>query len=145
MDTVSVTILLEYLYNKFLVTFVLCLMGSFIKETMLLSKKYKKINLRKIMLSGVFSSLIVCVITDYVSMTFAMYSIVCVLFGMWGYRLLLLFLNTNFIKKLVSVILRNVSGPLSKYASDLDESLKDENFTEDGNDNDKSNSDIDTS
>lgn len=145
MDTVSVTILLEYLYNKYLVTFMLCLMGSFMKETMLLSKKYKKINLRKIMLSGFFSSLIVCALTDYVSMTFAVYSVVCVLFGMWGYQLLLLFLNTNFIKKLVSIFLKNISGPLSKYASDLDESIKDIDIDENKNNNDESNTDIDTS
>lgn len=127
MDTISVAILLEYIYNKFLVTFVLCMVGSLIKETMLLSKKYKKINITKVIMSSLFSSCIVCGLVDYVSMTFSIYSIVCILFGMWGYQLLLLFLNANFMKKLVSVILHNITGPLSKYAKDLDESLKDEN------------------
>lgn len=126
-DNISVTVLLEYLYNRFLVTFILCMVGSFIKETMVLSKKYKKINIKKVILSGLFSSCIVCAVVDYVSMTFSIYSIVCVLFGMWGYQLLLLFLNANFMKKFASVVFRNVSGPLSKYANDLDESLKEEN------------------
>lgn len=127
MNTLGVTILLEYIYSKFLTTFIMCLMGSFIKETVLLSKKYKKIHISKVLLSGFFSSIIVCVIADYIEMPFSVYTVVCVLFGMWGYPLIQLFLNANFIKKLLAIVLKNVSTPLSKYAEDLSESIEEIN------------------
>lgn len=141
MDSISITLLLDYIYNKYLVTFVLCLMGSFVKELGVVSKNSTKINISRTFVSGLFPSLIICAITDHVEMTFSVYVVVCALCGMWGSYLVQLFLNVNFIKKLLSIVLKNITGPLSKYAADLDETLKQQELdksddhTEDENEN----------
>lgn len=126
MNTISVTILLEYIYSKFITTFIMCLMGSFMRETAVLSKKCKKIHISKAILSGFFSSLLVCVVADYIDIPFSMYVVLCVVCGMWGHKLIQLFLTADFIKKILFVLLKNISGPLSKYADDMNETFNDD-------------------
>lgn len=147
MDSIYLSLFLEYLYKKFAVTFILCLIGAFLKQSTLNSRKAKKINLVSLFSPTIFSTIILCAIIDYVDMNFSIYAVVCVLIGMWSSILLKLFLDTNFIKKVVAIILKKISGPLSKYSDEIIEdieksNLEDENSEDESSDKDSS-SDVD--
>ena len=131
MDGIYMSLLLEYLYKKFAVTFILCLIGAFLKQSTLNSRNAKKIRLVSLFSPTIFSTILMCVVIDYIEMDFSLYAVVCVLVGMWSNILLKLFLDTKFIKKLVAIVLKKVSGPLSQYSEELmDEISNDENEDE---------------
>lgn len=125
MDIISVNILLEYLYKKFAVTFILCLMGAFLKQSTLSTKKVNKLKLIEIISPTIFSTILICAISDYLKVSFSMYAAMCLLIGMWSSVLIKVFLNLKFIKKFVAIIFKNVSGPLAKFAKYSDDLLED--------------------
>lgn len=126
MDSIYVSLFLEYLYKKFAVTFILCLIGAFLKQSTLNSKKANKIKLSSLFSPTIFSTILMCAVVDYIEMNFSIYAVVCVLVGMWSSILLKLFLDTKFIKKLVAIVLKKVSGPLSEYSDELIEEIEEE-------------------
>lgn len=131
MDSIYISLFLEYLYKKFAVTFILCLIGAFLKQSTLNSKKANKIKLGSLFSPTIFSTVLMCAIIDYVDMNFSVYAVVCVLVGMWSSILLKLFLDTKFIKKLVAIVLKKISGPLSEYSDELIEEIEEEQKEED--------------
>lgn len=126
MDVLTWNILLEYLYKKFAVTFVLSLMGSFLKQSTLGTKKVNRISIASILSPTIFSTVLLCAIIDYLNIPFSVYAVVCVLVGMWSSTILKLFLNIIFIKKLVVLVLKNLSGPLAEYSKKLADELEEE-------------------
>lgn len=133
MDIISINILLEYLYKKFAVTFVLCLMGAFLKQSTLSTKKVNKIRIADIFSPTIFSTILICAISDYLKVSFSVYTVICLLIGMWGSTLFKLFLNAEFMKRLVKIFLKNISGPLAKGAKELAEELEEEEQKEKNN------------
>ena len=117
MDILTIGMLLEYLYKKFLVSFILALIGSFMKES-LKTAKLKKMDLMKIMVSAIFSSVIICALVDYIKIPFGIYAAVCVIAGMWGYQLLSLALNATFMKKFLCNLFKNTKASALKSLSD---------------------------
>lgn len=126
MDAISLNMLLEYLYKKFAVTFVLILMGSFLKQSTLSTKRVNKINIASVISPTIFSSVLLCAISEYLDIPFSLYAVISILVGMWSLKILRLFLDIKFIKKLTVIILKNISGPLNKYTNKLADDIKDE-------------------
>jgi len=110
MDVISLNILLEYLYKRFVVTFLLCLVGAFIKESTVTGK----ISFTKILSSTIFSSVLICVLMDYVEVPFSLFAAITILVGMWSSSLIKLFLNLKFIQSLGKTLIKNISGPAAK-------------------------------
>lgn len=127
MDSIYLSLLLEYLYNKFAVTFILCLIGAFLKQSTLnsSSRKVSKIKISSLLSPAIFSTILICAISEYLEVSFSVYAVICVLAGMWSSILLKLFLSISFIKKIVAMLLRNIAGPISKYSKEIAEELDD--------------------
>lgn len=117
MDVISLGLLLEYLYDKFVVTFILCLIGGIIRETASTAMKHKQMNAKKMMASVVLASALMCALVDYVKVPFSIYTIICILVGIWAPVLLKLIMNTKFMMKLVSNIAANMKDPIAKGIS----------------------------
>lgn len=137
MDIISFGILLEYLYKKFVVTFILCLIGAFIKETMN-TAKLNKLNATRTLASAVLASALMCALIDYVKIPFSIYAVITIVAGIWAPTLLKLIMNINFMKTLIKNIFKNMKDPvvkgLSSTIEELDkEDAKTDNKKEDDN------------
>ena len=131
MDVISLGLLLEYLYDKFIVTFILCLIGGIIRETASTAMKQKQMNAKRMMASVVLASALMCALVDYVKVPFSIYTIICILVGIWAPVLLKLIMNTKIMMKLVSNIAANMKDPIAKgISTTINELDEDENRDE---------------
>ena len=122
MDVISLSILLEYLYKKFMVTFVLCLIGAIIRES-LNTVKLTKINIKKLLASVVLSSVIMCAIIDYVTIPFSIYAVVCVIFGIWSQTLIKLVMHTKFMTLVIARLFKKFKDPVIEEVLDTIDEL----------------------
>ena len=120
MDVISLNILLEYLYKRFVVTFLLCLVGAFIKE----STVSGKMNFLSVLSSTIFSSVLICTLIEYIKVPFSLYAAITLLVGMWSSSLIKLFLNLKFVQSLMKVLVKNISGPASKVLGRMAEEVE---------------------
>lgn len=145
MDIISLNILLEYLYKKFMVTFILCLMGAVIRETMN-TTKLSKINAKRMLASVILVSALMCALIDYVEIPFSIYAIVCIVAGIWAQTIGRLIMHTKFMVKLLGKIAGSMKEPIVKGISDTIDELEsednqDENKTDSTKENDTNESD----
>lgn len=122
MDVISLSILLEYLYKKFMVTFVLCLIGAIIRES-LNTVKLTKIDIKKLLASVVLSSVIMCAIIDYVMIPFSIYAVVCVIFGIWSQTLIKLVMHTKFMTLVIARLFKKFKDPVIEEVLDTIDEL----------------------
>lgn len=118
MDVISFTILLEYLYKKFVVTFILCLIGAFIKESIGGTTKPKRLNPKRIMASSVLASVLMCAVIDYFSFSFSIYAAITVIVGIWSPQILDAILSAKFMKRLAKNMLKSVKDPIANAIAD---------------------------
>ena len=105
MDLISFTVLLEYLYKKFIVTFILCLIGSFIRESLGGSTKITQISPTRITGSAVFGSIIMCALLEYIKVPFSIY---------------------NIMKKFTKNLLKQVKDPIAKAIVSTEQEIANE-------------------
>lgn len=119
MDNITLDILLEFLYNRFAVTFLMCLLGSLIRETMTSSKKNSALNIPKIVASTIFSTFLMCAAADYlkINIPFSIYAVVCILLGMWAYVIIKFALNGKFMTSLLKVFAKSADPIIKDVAS----------------------------
>ena len=118
---------LEYLYDKFAVTFILCIVGVFIKECIGNVRRNKKFNVKRILSSVIISSVIMCAISGNLSLNFEWYALVNILFGAWSNTIASFVLSSKFMTKYVPKFLRNIANPLAKTIADVLEDDDNEN------------------
>ena len=120
MKDISIDILLEFLYNRFAVTFIFCLVGSYIRETTRSvtskNKESKMLSTKKIATSTVFSTFLMCACAEYIDLPFSVYAIISVFCGMWGLVIINLSLNGKFITKFAANMVKKITDPLIKTA-----------------------------
>lgn len=116
MEAITIDILLEFLYKKFAVTFILCLVGSFIREVSITTKgkTSKMLSIKKIVTSTVFSTFLMCACSEYVDLPFSVYAIINVLCGMWGLAIVDLLITDNFLLKFLRKLIKKIASPLLK-------------------------------
>lgn len=123
MGVVTINMLLEYLYKKFIVTFILCLIGVFVNKSIKASK-LENINFKKALASTIVASVLVCFIIDIVDLSFSVYIVVSILVGIWSTTILKLIMDIKFIRSLTINILKMFKIPITNLLSDT---LKDMN------------------
>lgn len=139
MEQLSIDVLLEFLYNKFAITFWFCLFGSFSKEYLAYltisktgsnSKKYGNFNLGKVVMSAVFSTILMCACADYVKVELhiEVYAIISVILGMWGLGIMKIIIDKKFLYVLSNKITKYITDPIIKSAVEsASESLEEDN------------------
>ena len=118
MNEITVYVLLEFLYNKFAVTFLLCLIGAGTREVFRSTKDKdsKRLDIKKIATSTVFSTFLMCACAEYIDLPFSVYAIASIVCGMWGLALINLVLNGKFINKFLVNVSKKVADPIVKSA-----------------------------
>lgn len=128
MNQFSIDILLEFLYNKFATTFMFCLFGSIVREYLTVknfinktdsnSKNGGEMNPGKVVISAIFSTILMCACADYVNVDLhiEVYAIISVVLGMWGIGIMKAMLDKKFINSFLKRITKVITDPLIKSA-----------------------------
>ena len=124
MEQFTFTLLLDYIYHRFSVTFILTMLGVVIRILMSNVNHKEKVNIGKVLASTMFSTILMCAISELVAFAFTVYVLVCVLAGMWSMKIVSLGLNSKFMTKILSKYLKSIAGPVAKSISDA---LEEEN------------------
>lgn len=133
MEELTIDVLLEFLYDRFAVTFIFCLLGSFIREVMLSSKKRNKdkrskmLDIKRIVTSTVFSTFLMCACADYVDLQFSVYALISIFCGVWGIVITNLLVSEKFAIKFISNFGKKITSTLIKSAVEsASETLKEQ-------------------
>lgn len=133
MDQLTFTLLLDYIYNRFAVTLVLCSIGVFIKNIINDISYKRKVSIGKTVASSMFSTVLMCAVKDYIDIAFSVYVLTCVIVGMWSTKIISLVADSKFMGKVTKRLLKSIANPVADAVSDvLDE---EENKNNDGIDN----------
>lgn len=124
MEQFTFTLLLDYLYHRFSVTFILTMFGVVIRILMSSVNYKQKVSIGKVLASTMFSTILMCAISELVAFAFTVYVLVCALAGMWSMKIVSLGLNSKFMTKVISKYLKFIAGPFAKSISDA---LEEEN------------------
>jgi hypothetical protein len=124
MNQFSIDILLEFLYNKFATTFAFCLFGSIVREYLTANKtdsngkNIGNFNLGKVVISAIFSTILMCACADYVNVDLhiEVYAIISVVLGMWGLGIMKGILDKKFLNNFFKIVSKVISNPLIKSA-----------------------------
>ena len=132
MGDITVDVLLEFLYNRFAVTFVFCLFGSFVREVMRSkkkdnkNKKSKMLDIKRIVTSTVFSTFLMCACADYIDLPFSVYVLISTFCGVWGIVITNLIVSENFVIRFISNLGKKITDPVINSALEsASDSLKD--------------------
>lgn len=137
MNEISLDILLEFLYNRFAFTIVFCFFGSFTKEFVtnrIIGSNGKKgsFNFWKVIISSIFSTILVCVAADYISIDLHIgtFILICFIVGVWGFEILKCLMDKKFLSTFFGSISKSIANPILKSAAEsasksLEEEKKD--------------------
>lgn len=118
--------LLNYMYNDFAITFVMCLCGALIKDVFETYKNTTKINVRNIILTSIFTTIVLCAIRVSIDIQFNVYILVCVVSGMWGDAIVNVFTNSEIMIIFFKKIVKTINNPLSDAIDDTIKELEKE-------------------
>ena len=122
MGDITIDVLLEFLYNRFAVTFLFCLFGSFVREVMRSKKKNNKnkkskmLDIKRIVTSTMFSTFLMCACADYVDLPFSVYVLFSVFCGVWGIVITNILVSENFAIKFITKLCKKIASPVVKNA-----------------------------
>lgn len=147
MNEFTIDILLEFLYKKFAITFVLCFFGSVMRK--LFSSKTKtdpnnKKNLvGEVIISAVFSTFLMCAVADYVNIDlhFEVYAIISILIGIWGLKIITIVVDGKFLISFIKNLAKNATNnPVIKSAiQSASDTLSENDITEDEDESQETN------
>ena len=126
MDNYTLGLLLDYLYNKFAVTFILSLVGASMREVFITNRNRKNhIKISKLVMSSVLVTVLLCALGELYKVSFSVYVLVCVMCGLWGeFIVSKILLNKRVIFNFVINLLKKLGGSFSSAAA---ETLAEEN------------------
>ena len=146
---VNFTTLLDYLYNRFLISFLICMIVIIIREytnNSLIKKEHSTIPITRILCSSILATVLACALIEYIHMTFSLYIVFCILSGVWSDKILKIITNNMvvkiFFKNFLSLITsKEVSEAMDKTIDEIekieeqgldeskDETIEEESFT----------------
>lgn len=124
MDQLTFTLLLDYLYSNFAVTFILSIIGVVIRLVVKNVGAKQRISIGRFVASAVFSTILLCALRNYVDIDFSVYVFLCIVVGMWSPNIVSVVLDSKFMANLLKKYLKGVFEPIAKSLSDA---LEDEN------------------
>ena len=130
MEELTFTLFLDYLYNRFAVTFVLSIIGVVIRVMHKNVNARQKIDIGKVIASAFFSTILMCAVSEYIEIVFSIYALICVIVGIWSNKLIQIVMDSNFMGKVVIKYIKKIATPV---AESLEETLKEENKKENDN------------
>lgn len=135
-DLITISGLLDYIYNRFAVTYLMCFIGVIIGYVFkIMYKDLKKLgpaSAAKMALQSVLITVILCAVQDYASIkSFNAYMLLCIFMGMWSPLIMNAITNVKLIKLFIVNISKRVKDPVIKAIGDTVTEMNDESDTED--------------
>lgn len=118
MDQITFTLLLDYVYRKFAVTFVICIFGVLAKTITTTMGTRNRISISKMIVSTMFSTVLMCAIGEFININFSLYVLLSVIIGMWSDSIISFALNGKFMKKVLFKYFKKTIGPVAESISD---------------------------
>lgn len=106
MEEFTFTLLLDYLYHRFSITFILTMLGVVIRILMSSVSSKQKVSIGEVLASTMFSTILMCAIAEAIQIAFTLYVLICVVAGMWNTKIVNLAMNSKFMTKLVTKYLK---------------------------------------
>lgn len=132
MEQFTFTLLLDYLYHRFSITFIITMLGVVIRILMSNVNLHQKVSIGKVIASTMFSTVLMCAVSELVPFSFTVYVLVCVIAGMWSMKIVSLGLNSKFMSKVLSRYIKSIAEPI---ADALEEENNDVDRSKDKKDN----------
>ena len=126
--------LLSYLYGSFLVTYVLCIIGTLIKEILSSSsKKKKKISIKALIFVPIPVTAIICAARDMHHINFSLYVLICLAGGAGSGYVANIFINNRIVAYAVKAGANVLSdNKLLNVLSEMFDQQEEEESNEDG-------------
>jgi hypothetical protein len=135
MHSIDLTELLNYLM-MYLIIFFICLIGSLVRDIFDSITNLNHINIKKILISVVFTSVILEAVLKYLNLSIELYVCVCFFSGMWSFKILELAMDITVVKMLLKNILKNSKNTIGESIADTIEELSDEKKAQDSTQDD---------
>ena len=121
--------LLDFFYNRFLISFIICIFGSFSRDICDTMKHHTKINVTKILLTSFFGTILMCMITDMVDISFGTFVFITYVLGLWSFQLFDLITNNKVIKTIAILFTKvkvsaEAASSLEKISKELEKDKK---------------------
>lgn len=129
-NTITLYGLLDYLYNRFAVTYLLCFLGVVIGQSLNIFTNKNKIpkptNAFNISMQGALVTVILCALQDYITIkSMSTYVFLCTFLGIWSPFITKAITNIKVVKALIVNISKHIKDPLitavSETIGELDE------------------------
>lgn len=132
---ITLNVLLNWLYQKYVFIFIICLLGAFIRDIADTYKNKTTINIKKIISSSLICSLILTAIMDYITnISVSLYVLICFFTGLWSLNIIDYVMNWKFVKRVIGRILGSVKNNVANsVAATLDEIDNENKFEEEEN------------
>lgn len=120
MDNYTLGLLLDYLYNKFAVTFILSLVGASMREVFVTNRNRKNhIKISKLLTSAIMVTVLLCALGELYKFDFSVYVLVCVMCGLWGeFIVTRILLNRRIMISFIINLFKKLGGSFSSAAAE---------------------------
>lgn len=136
----SFSLFLDYLFNQFITTFILSIIGVLIREILgQVNKPKQKMNLLKLILTTFFVTVMACAIQEYVNLKFSIYALLVIVLSSQSGRLITLLMNGKLVSSIIlKLFKRSASKVVANVADEISKSLEEnEKKSEDSETKDK--------
>lgn len=116
-ELITISGLLDYVYNRFAVTYLMCFLGVIIGYFLkIASKDLKQLapaNAIGLALQGVLVTVIICALQDFIEIkSFNMYVLYCIFLGIWSPVVVKILTNIKIIKKFIVNFGKKAKDPI---------------------------------
>ena len=128
---ISYTDLLDYILNRFLVVFIICFIGSFVKDLYDTYLNLSPIYIKRITISSMFAAVVLCAGFEYYGVNIALFVLICFFSGIWSFKVLEVMMNWEMVKVLLKHLFKNtktiIGNAVSETMEELDKNSSEEN------------------
>ena len=128
---ISYTDLLDYILNRFLVVFIICFIGSFVKDLYDTYLNLSPIYIKRITISSMFAAVVLCAGFEYFEVSIALFVLICFFSGIWSFKVLEVMMNWEMVKVLLKHLFKNtktiIGNAVSETMEELDKNSSEEN------------------
>lgn len=118
MHNVTIATLIEYI-SGFSIIFFICFVGALTRDTLDTISNLTHISIKKILVSAIFSSVLLAAIFDMVSLnSMAICVFVCFFVGLWSFDILKVAMNWKVVKTILKHVLKNSKDIIGKSIAD---------------------------
>lgn len=131
-ELITISGLLDYVYNRFAVTYFMCFLGVIIGHILkIASKDLKQIapaNALSLALQGVLITVIMCALQDFIEIkSFNMYVLCCIFLGIWSPVVIEILTSMRIIKKFIVNFGKKAKDPVISAVSETINQIDKEN------------------